>query len=94
MDSERLAFASNEAATRYSWDFICLLTMSHEETGRLLARSCRSGMSDVWSLPEVNRTWRGEPNSVEIDPLQTSDVPPNILHSTGPEVFQVSSLEG
>jgi hypothetical protein len=34
----------------------------------LLARSCRSGMSAVWSLPRVNRTWRGQPNSVEIDP--------------------------
>src|SRR5436190_20790549 len=33
-----------------------------------MARSCRSGMSAVWSLPGVNRTWRGEPNSVEIDP--------------------------
>ena len=39
---------------------------------RLLARSCRSGMSAAGSLSGVNRTWRGEPNSVAVDPNRTS----------------------
>jgi hypothetical protein len=39
------------------------------------------------------RTSRRQPNSVAIDPLQTSDVPPNILPSTGLDAFQVSTLD-
>jgi len=40
---------------------------------RFLARSCRPGMSAIRSLTGVDRTWRGQPNSVEIDPKPTSD---------------------
>jgi hypothetical protein len=35
-------------------------------TGRLLARSYPFGMSGILSLLGVNRTWRGQPNSVEM----------------------------
>src|SRR6267154_1503128 len=35
-----------------------------------LARSCRSGMSAIRSLPGVNRTSDGQPNSIENDPEQ------------------------
>jgi hypothetical protein len=38
---------------------------------RLLARSCKSGMSASWSLSGINRTWRGQPVSVAIAPVQT-----------------------
>src|SRR4030081_81983 len=34
----------------------------------LLARSGPPGMSAIWSLTEVNRTWPREPNSVVNDP--------------------------
>jgi hypothetical protein len=37
-----------------------------------VARSCLSGMPTIWSLPRVNRTRAGGPDSVEIDPFQTS----------------------
>ena len=42
---------------------------------RLVARSCRSGMSAVWSLSRGKRTWRGQPISVEIDPTETLAAP-------------------
>lgn len=38
-----------------------------------VARTRPSAMSAVWSLSGVNRTWRGQPNSVENDPKRTSE---------------------
>src|ERR1700676_997027 len=36
-----------------------------------MARTRPPAMSAVWSLSGVNRTWRGQPNSVENDPTET-----------------------
>ena len=35
-----------------------------------MARNGCSVMSAIWSLPGANRTWPGQPNSVEIDPYR------------------------
>jgi hypothetical protein len=52
-----------------------------------MARTGPAAMSAVRSLSGVIRTWLERPISVEIDPTR-----PNILLSTGPDVFQVSRL--
>jgi hypothetical protein len=47
-----------------------------------MARSRRSGMSVVWSLSRVNRTWPERPDSVAFDPL--TDIALDIVHYAEP----------
>jgi len=46
---------------------------------RLLARSCRSGMSAVWSLSGVNQTWSERSNPVEIHPIEISPMSASVF---------------
>ena len=49
-------------------------------------------MSDLSPISGVERKSRSRAGRTAFDPLQTSDVHPNILPSTGLDAFQVSRL--
>jgi len=64
---------------------------SSERSLPKLARSCRSGMSAIWSQTGADRTSRGQPNSVENDPNRSRTSLPTTDRSRSPRCLLTAS---